>query len=291
MYAITGTDCGFVWKEKSSSNEQRKEEWSKQTDRDWGCFFFFSFPLRDTLKSVWPFPAEILSGNDVCKHEHEEEPVCVFARNSLYKWPRNLKPKFAQNRLYSIATTNISVSNKEFLSLALSFTVKSNQQDSTEQEKSKPHGILGTKAGIIQGIIQEQLTFLNRTIPSTGVKYSNISYYTWHNKWIIFLFVSFLYVSSHGEKWLMWHNKRSNKERTGNSNWNGVFLCGDFKWQCNRCPSKGWRGLINLDCSDKSGLCLASHFFLFGNNSLGGWFDIIRISMALIVVHLLWEFL
>lgn len=119
------------------------------------------------------------------------------------------------------------------------------------------------------------------------------------NQFFFSLLSSFM-SPSHGEKWLMWDNKRSNKERTGNSDWNGVFLWGDFKWQCNRCPLKAWLCLINLDCSDKSGLLLAStktlkppifFHFLCRNNSMGGWHDNIRISIVLIMVYLLNEFL
>lgn len=271
----------------------------KQAGRQkWRMFVFFSLPLRDTLDWFGLFLQNSCLA-DVCKHEHVEEPVSALAHNSLNMWPWTLKPKYAQNRLYNKATTNIAVSNKELLSLALSFTVKNNQQDSTEQERIKPHGTDSTKAGIIQGIIQEQLTFLNRTIPSTRVKNSNITYYTWHNKSIIlFPFLLASLVSSHSEKWLMWDNKRSNKERIGNPKRMIVFLWGYFKWQRNRCPLKGWRGLINLDCS---GLCLASFekniwtthwaFFPILDKSLAGWFDIIRIAMALLVVYLLWEFL
>lgn len=45
-------------------------------------------------------------------------------------------------------------------------------------------------------------------------------------------------------------------EWTGNRERNGVFLWADFKWQCNRCPTKGWPSLIRLDFGDKSALLL-----------------------------------
>lgn len=66
-----------------------------------------------------------------------------------------------------------------------SYTIKSAQRESTEREQKKPPVIWGTKASITQGKIQEQLTFLNRTISSTGARYSDIGYYTWHNKSIL----------------------------------------------------------------------------------------------------------
>lgn len=33
-------------------------------------------------------------------------------------------------------------------------------------------------------------------------------------------------------------------------------MVSDFKWQCNRCPTKGWPSLIRLDFGDKSALLL-----------------------------------
>lgn len=66
------------------------------------------------------------------------------------------------------------------------------QRQSTEREQSKPHAIWGTKASITEGKIQEQLTFLNRTISTTCARYTDISYYTWQNKSIL-PFYSLLY--------------------------------------------------------------------------------------------------
>lgn len=170
-----------------------------------------------------------------------------------------------------------------------SYTIKSAQRESTEREQNKPPVIWGTKASITQGKIQEQLTFLNRTISSTSARYSDISYYTWHNKSILPLYSLLCSRLSlpQGEKEIVWDNKRTNKwkevqresEWTGIRDWNGVFLWGDFKWQCNRCSPKGWLGLINLDYWDKSGLLLTSFkcsnclfSFSFGNNNMVGTF-------------------
>lgn len=112
------------------------------------------------------------------------------------------------HKLYKTATKNIYVSIRELLllSLVLPFTIKSAQRDSVEQErrrKKKPV-ILGTKAGIIQGIIQEELTFFNRTIPSISAKYSNILVIIpdTTNQFSFSLLGSFM-SPSHGEKWLM----------------------------------------------------------------------------------------
>ncbi len=90
----------------------------------------------------------------------------------------------------STATNNLFVSIRELplLSSMPSYTIKSAWRESTEWEQNKPPVIWGTKASIAQGKIQEQLTFLNRTISSTGARYSDITYYTWHNKSILSFF-------------------------------------------------------------------------------------------------------
>lgn len=128
------------------------------------------------------------------------------------------------------------------------------------KKQKEPPRIRGTKAGIIWGEIQEQCTILNGTISSTSARYSNISYYTWHNKSILF---TLCYVPT-VRKRLCETTKAAKNGRevqregewTGNRERNGVFLWADFKWQCNRCPTKGWPSLIRLDFGDKSALLL-----------------------------------
>ncbi len=91
--------------------------------------------------------------------------------------------------LHTTATNNLFVSINELPlhSSVHSYTIRE-RSESTEWEPNKPPVIWGTKASITQGKIQEQLTFLNRTISSTGARHTDISYYTWHNKSILSLY-------------------------------------------------------------------------------------------------------
>lgn len=183
--------------------------------------------------------------NRLCRLNcHQISGPAPFSEPPKYARQCNIYP-------YHCHQSFLSISELPPLSSMPSYTIKSAQRESTEREQNKPPVIWGTKASITQGKIGERLTFLNRTISSTGARY-HLLYLTQQINSSLLLFVMSPLSLYQGEKEIVWDNKRTNKWRevrregewTGNHHWNGVFLWGDFKWQCNRCPPKGWLGLI-----------------------------------------------